>query len=100
MSAQIGASWQAPWRLLSWPFRHIRWKIVLPYAFLTVVLAVISSYLATALVTGSLEERFDNQLAEAGRGVSDKVVRKERERARSPSRTASPPRSRRGTATR
>jgi putative nucleotidyltransferase with HDIG domain len=43
------------------------------------MLAVIGSYLATALVTGSLEERFDNQLAEAGRGVSDKVVRKERE---------------------
>ena len=66
-------------RLLLWPFRHIRWNIIFPYAFLTVLLAVIGSYLATQLVTGSLEERLDNQLAEASRGVSDKVVRKERE---------------------
>jgi hypothetical protein len=79
MSARIEASGQERWRLLAWPFRHIRWKIVLPYLFLTVLLAVVGSYLATELVTGSLEERFDNQLAEAGRGVSDKVVRKERE---------------------
>jgi putative nucleotidyltransferase with HDIG domain len=79
MTASTAAGGQARWRLLSWPFRHIRWKIVLPYAFLTVLLAVVGSYLATSLVTGSLEERFDNQLAEAGRGVSDKVVRKERE---------------------
>jgi len=66
-------------RVLSWPFRHIRWKIVLPYAFLTVVLAVIGSYLATKAVTDSLQERFENQLAEAGRVTSDKVVRKEKE---------------------
>lgn len=33
--------------------RRIRWKIVLPYVFLTVVLAVAGSYLATSLVTGS-----------------------------------------------
>jgi putative nucleotidyltransferase with HDIG domain len=66
-------------RVLSWPFRHIRWKIVLPYAFLTVVLAVVGSYLATKAVTGSLEERFQRQLTEAGGVVADKVVRKERE---------------------
>ena len=63
---------------LSWPARHIRWKIILPYAFLTVVLAGVGSYLATNVVTGSLEERFDNQLAEAGRSTSDSVVRTER----------------------
>ena len=66
-------------RLVTWPLRHIRWKIVLPYAFLTIVLAVAGSYLATNLVTGSLAERFDNQLTEAGRVVADSVVRKERE---------------------
>jgi putative nucleotidyltransferase with HDIG domain len=64
--------------VLTWPFHHIRWKIVLPYAILTIVLAVVGSFLATRLVTGSLEERFNNQLAEAGRVVSDTVVRKER----------------------
>jgi putative nucleotidyltransferase with HDIG domain len=64
---------------LTWPFRHVRWKIVLPYAVLTVALAVAGSYIAAKLVTGSLSDRFDNQLAEAGRVVSDTVVRKERE---------------------
>jgi len=79
MTASTAGRWQTRWRLLTWPLRYIRWKIVLPYAFLTILLAIVGSYLATQLVTGSLEERFDNQLAEAGRGVSDKVVRKERE---------------------
>jgi putative nucleotidyltransferase with HDIG domain len=66
-------------RLLTWPFRHVRWKIVLPYALLTVALAVVGSYLAARLVTSSLSDRFDNQLTEAGRVVSDSVVRKERQ---------------------
>jgi len=79
MTASPATREQTRWRFISWPARHIRWKIVLPYAFLTVLLAVVGSYLATELVTGSLEERFQNRLAEAGRGVSDKVVRKERE---------------------
>jgi len=69
---------RSPVALLTWPLRHIRWKIILPYAFLTLVLAGVGSYLATNIVTGSLEERFDNQLAEAGRVTSDAVVRTER----------------------
>ena len=69
----------APWRLLTWPLHHIRWKIVLPYALLTVILAGAGSYLATRVVTGSATERFDNQIAEAGRVAADAVVRKERE---------------------
>ena len=77
-AASAGSQWVST-RVLSWPFRHIRWKIVLPYAFLTVVIAVIGSYLATKAVTDSLQERFENQLAEAGRVTSDKVVRKEKE---------------------
>ncbi|MCH8815119.1 MAG: HD domain-containing protein [Chloroflexi bacterium] len=68
-----------PWRILTWPLHHVRWKIVVPYAFLTVVLAIAGSYLATSVVTGSLNERFDNQLAEAGRVVADSVVRQERD---------------------
>lgn len=35
--------------------------------------------MVTGLVAGSLRERFDNQLAEAGRVATDAVVRKERE---------------------
>jgi putative nucleotidyltransferase with HDIG domain len=67
------------WSLVSWPVRHIRWKIVLPYALLTALLAAAGSYLVTDMVTGSLEERFDNQLAEAGRVASDGIVQKERQ---------------------
>ncbi|HEY5626081.1 MAG TPA: HD domain-containing phosphohydrolase [Dehalococcoidia bacterium] len=37
------------------------------------------AYLATDIVTGSLEERFANQLAEAGRVTADAVVEKERD---------------------
>src|SRR6266545_1184736 len=79
MSAASAGAQRMSARVLSWPFRHIRWKIVLPYAFLTVILAVVGSYLATKAVTGSLEERFQRQLTEAGGVVADKVVRKERE---------------------
>jgi putative nucleotidyltransferase with HDIG domain len=67
-----------PLAIVAWPLQHIRWKIILPYAFLTLVLAGVGSYLATNVVTGSLEERFDNQLAEAARVTSDSVVRTER----------------------
>ena len=64
---------------VQWPLNHIRWKIILPYAFLTAMLAGVGAYLATDIVTGSLEERFANQLAEAGRVTADAVVEKERE---------------------
>jgi len=66
------------WGPLSWPLRHIRWKIILPYAVLTASLAAVGSYLATDLVTGSLSERFDNQLAESARVAADGMVEKER----------------------
>ena len=64
--------------LLTWPFSHIRWKIILPYALLTTLLAAVGSYLAADLVTGSLSERFDNQLVESARVTGDSVVQKER----------------------
>jgi putative nucleotidyltransferase with HDIG domain len=58
---------------------RIRWKIVAPYVVLTLLVAFVGTYLATNLVTGSLEDRFDNQLAEAARVTSDAVVRRERQ---------------------
>jgi putative nucleotidyltransferase with HDIG domain len=69
----------APLEVLTFPKHHIRWKIILPYVFLSAILAVIATYLVTHLVTSSLTERFDNQLVEAGRVTADDVVRKERE---------------------
>jgi len=57
----------------------IRTKIVLPYAVLTLAVAVVGTFVVTQLVAGSLEERFVNQLVDSGRVASDSVVRKERE---------------------
>lgn len=58
---------------------HVRWKIVAPYIVLTLIVAAAGTFIATQFVTGPLEERFDNQLAEAARVASDSIVRKERE---------------------
>jgi putative nucleotidyltransferase with HDIG domain len=66
-------------RVLLYPARHIRWKIIGPYIVLTVLVAGVGTYIASRLVTGSLQERFENQLAEAARVASDAVVRRERQ---------------------
>ncbi len=58
----------------------IRNKIIIPYALLTVVLAVLGVFVVTRLVAGSFEARLKNQLLEAGRVVSDEVVNRERVR--------------------
>src|SRR5688500_1008672 len=61
------------------PRSRIRWKILVPYAVLSFVLALAGTYLVTRIVAGSFEERFHNQLAEAARVTSDSLVRRERE---------------------
>lgn len=55
----------------------IRLKVILPFLLLTLVIAVTGLYVVTRLVTGSLYERLTNQLLEAGRVVSDDIVRQE-----------------------
>jgi HD-GYP domain-containing protein (c-di-GMP phosphodiesterase class II) len=62
---------------LRWPAHQIRWKIILPYAFLVIMLAAVGTYLSTSLLQGSLNDRFQNQLLEAGRVSSDAIVRQE-----------------------
>ena len=57
----------------------IRWKIIAPYLVLTLIVAVTGTFFATRLVTGSLNDRFDNQLAEAARVTADSMVRQERQ---------------------
>jgi putative nucleotidyltransferase with HDIG domain len=64
-------------RVFLYPVRHIRWRIIAPYALLTLLLAAGGAYLVTRLVVSSFEERFDNQLAEASRVAADSVVRHE-----------------------
>ena len=65
--------------VLRYPARHIRWKIIAPYAVLSLILAIAGTVLVTKLVVGSLEERFNNQLAEAARVTADSFVRRERQ---------------------
>jgi putative nucleotidyltransferase with HDIG domain len=57
----------------------IRWKIVAPYLVLTLIVAVSGTYLATRVVTDSLDSRFSSQLSEAAVVASDAVVRREQE---------------------
>lgn len=56
----------------------IRNNIILPYALLTLVLAMVGTYIVTWLVAGTMEERFVNQLISAGRVVSSEIVSYER----------------------
>jgi signal transduction histidine kinase len=55
----------------------IRFKVILPYLFLTLIVAVTGVYVVTKLVANTLNERLANQLLEAGRVVSDDLVRQE-----------------------
>jgi len=55
----------------------IRFKVILPYLLLTLIVAVTGAYVVTRLVSNSLGERLTNQLLEAGRVVSDTMARQE-----------------------
>ena len=55
----------------------IRFKVILPYLLLTLIVAVTGAYVVTRLVSGTLTERLANQLLEAGRVVSDTMARQE-----------------------
>lgn len=55
----------------------IRGKIILPYLLLSFAIAILGVYLVTVLVTDSIEERFNNQLADAGVAAGDSFRRLE-----------------------
>lgn len=67
-------------RILHWLSRKISTKIILPYFLLTLVTASIGAYVITNLVTGSLHERFINQLLDAGRVTAESMVDTEKDR--------------------
>ena len=64
-------------RLITYFKSHIRFKIIFPFAVLTIVVAVTGAYLSTRLVSGSLEERFTRQLIEAASTVADGLAQRE-----------------------
>jgi len=55
----------------------IRFKVILPYLLLTLIVAVTGAYVVTRLVSSSLGERLSNQLLESGHVVSDTMARQE-----------------------
>ncbi len=55
----------------------IRAKITLPYLLLAVALALGAAYVVTQIVFDTVEERFTNQLIEAGKLASEWMVREE-----------------------
>jgi len=55
----------------------IRFKVILPYLLLTLIVAITGVYVVTKLVADSLSERLTNQLLESGRVVSDGMARQE-----------------------
>lgn len=64
-------------RLVTFFNSRIRFKIILPYAFLTLMVAIIGVYLSTSLIAGSLEERFTRQLIDSGIAIGDDLARRE-----------------------
>ena len=59
-------------------FSGLQGKLIIPYALLTLLLAMVGVFVITRLVTASINERFVNQLYEASRVVADAIVRLER----------------------
>lgn len=57
----------------------VRFKVIIPYVILTLVVAVIGVYVITQLVSVRQEERLRNQLREAGRIVSDEFSKQEKQ---------------------
>jgi signal transduction histidine kinase len=57
----------------------LRAKLIIPYVFLTLIIALLGVFIITRLVAGSFQERFGNQLIEAGRVTADGIVRREQE---------------------
>lgn len=61
-------------------FSGIGSKIILPYLLLTLLVAGIGAFIVVNLVTGTLQERFNNQLLDAGRVVAESMVGYEADR--------------------
>ena len=55
-------------------------KIILPYFFLTIVIAGVGTFVLINLVTSSFQDRINNQLIDAGRIVSEGIVQSEADR--------------------
>jgi adenylate cyclase len=55
----------------------VRLKITFPYMVLAVLLALAAAYVVTQIIVDTIEERFTNQLIEAGKLTNDWIVNEE-----------------------
>jgi signal transduction histidine kinase len=58
-------------------FSGLKAKLIVPYLILTLLTAMVGTFVVTRLVASSVRERFFNQLYEASRVAADGIVRKE-----------------------
>jgi signal transduction histidine kinase len=56
---------------------QIKYKIILPYLLLMILVMLVGAGIAIFLVAGSLQERFSNQLGQVGRSFADGLARQE-----------------------
>ena len=60
-----------------WLFK-LRTKLIVPYALLTLIVAMVGIYIVTQLVSSSVQDRFSILLFESSGAAADLVVRQER----------------------
>ena len=72
------AGWLGDLRLNPPKILGLQARLTAPYLLLTILLALIGTYVITRLVTASIRERFDNQLLEASRVTADGIVQREK----------------------
>ncbi len=58
---------------------NLRTELIVPYIILTLLIAMVGTFVVTRLVTSSIRERFVNQMIEASRVAADGVVRQEQQ---------------------
>lgn len=56
---------------------HLYYKIIVPFLLLAFLVAMIGSTFAFLIITGSAQERLNNQLAQTARNLADAVVARE-----------------------
>lgn len=57
--------------------RGLRYQLIVPYLFLTLVIAFIGVFISTVLVVESERERFNNSMMDASRTANDIIVQQE-----------------------
>ena len=65
-------------RLLEEFRSHLQYKIIIPFLLLTLLVALAGAGAAFLFITGTVQERLDNQLVQVSRATSDGVVSQEK----------------------